>query len=385
LANSETDQSGFEKIDEKLHQFFIELKSNNLWDETYIVVVGLNGTNKFNRSELSALNNLHSENTNVATFIKIPRKKGDEGVHWKNDLRINLADLGHTLSCILKACPEKSTLNADLFPVLNLSSLWKDKNDTASRKIFDRPLLVQNTDTLPAPKIQHNFSILHNNYNYIQDITGTFSVYNTISDKSEIINLADTKQPIPVEIATYVERLNQSGLVSLQSDKSTLEARDTLGHLAKINSEYWIHPSSSNEMIKQSISELNPLSVLYIQKYLKQKNIKTSDPVIQKIKNDLTQNNSCLEINLKSKISKDDLKKCADDLFLQYLLYAKGSDLGINIEKNKLLYTLMKQNYRYNIHRLSMNLAHNNAWGLYNPLANIIHPLVFIDPTFFEN
>jgi hypothetical protein len=45
----------------------------------------------------------------------------------------------------------------------------------------------------------------------------------------------------------------------------------------------------------------------------------------------------------------------------------------------------MKQNYKYQISRLSVNLAYGNAWGLHQESAAILHPLVFIDPTFFEN
>lgn len=388
ISTSETDQSSFEKLDEKLYQFFLELKNSNIWDETYIIVVGLNGSNKFNRLDVNSLNNLHSENTNVATLIKIPRKKGDEGVNWKNDLRINLADVGYTLSCLLKACaPDKENIktNFESFPILNLSSLWKAKNDTVSRKAFDRAILVQNTDTTPTPTKSHTFSILQDNTNFIQNTDGGFSSYNTISDKTELINLTNHKENNLSEIQKYVDDLTQLGLMTLTSDKYSSLDKANLAELAKINLDYWVHSDTVDEVMNKSNYEQNPLIYFYIQKYLKQKNIKLMNLKIQKIKTNLTQNNSCLDLTLKSKISKDDLKNCTDDLFLQYLLYAKAADLGLNTEKNKLLYSLMKQNYKNRIYRLSVNLANSNAWGLYQPTLNIIHPLVFIDPTFFEN
>ena len=354
----ESDQSTFEKIDEKLFNFFIELKKDGTWDASYIILVGLNGYNKFGRIGVNNLNNLHNENTNIATLIKAPRNKGDEGVYWKNDLKINLADIGKTLSCVLKKCTiTKNKTDSNFLPVLNLAQLWSDKNNSENQKNYDRVSVVQST----AHDMSHSYSILYDNYNYIQNkdqsalqhLLPNVRIYNTLTDKSEITNLLNKDFILPSEIS------------------NTIRILDTVK-----NSQY-ISAKVSNFDLTQ-----NPLYIYEIQKQIRAKKF---DNKILKLKNDITSNNICAALTAQSKITKEDLKNCNDDLFLQYILYIRSTDLGLNSDKNKLLYSLMKIRYKDYLHRLSVNLSHNNIWGLSQPNQVLVHPLVFIDPTFFEN
>lgn len=382
LSTTETDQSSFEKLDEKLHDFFIEMKNENLWDNTYIVVVGLNGSNKFNRYNLNAQTNLHSENTNVATLIKIPRQKGDEGINWKNDLRISLSDIGYTLGCLLQNCKDEDSL----FPVINLATIWKTQNTEEMKKNLDRPILVQTTATFPIKPNQHQFSILHSNYNFIQAPNHSFQMFNTISDKSELTDLSQHKNEDMEDSQKYLDYVlalenSQPALHSEEMEKSL----ETFQRLTQLNLDYWTVPNSKDSILQQSIDKANPLFYFSLQKNSRQKLSKSSETQVLNIKNDLLQKNACVDLNIRYKINKDDLKQCTDELFLQYLLYTHANDLGLNLEKNKLLYSVMKANYKSQLGRLSVNLAYGNSWGLYQESESLVHPLVFIDPTFFEN
>ncbi len=381
LSNSETDQSGFEKLDEKLHQFFLDMKNKGLWENTYVIVVGLNGSNRFNRYNLNASNNLHSENTNVATLIKLPRQKGDEGINWKNDLRISLTDLGYTLRCIIATCSNTT----ELFPVINLADIWKTQNSFEMKKIVDRPILVQSTKTFPLSFTQHRFSVLHSNYNFIQTNESNFEIFNTISDKSELTDLSQHKNENTSDSKIYLDYVlaleNKSMAMNSQSNESLL----AFDSLTKLNLDYWTLVSSKEAILQQSVDEQNPLVYYVLQKSNRQKISRKSDDQLLKLRTEILQNNSCVALNVRYKITKDDLKICTDDLFLQYLLFTHANDLDLSQEKNKLLYSVMKSAYKSNINRLSMNLAYNNAWGLYNGSTNLLHPLIFIDSTFFDN
>lgn len=381
LSITETDQSAFEKIDEKLHQFFLDMKSEGLWDNTYVVVVGLNGSNRFNRYNLNALTNLHSENTNVATLIKLPRQKGDEGINWKNDLRISLTDLGYTLHCLMRPCSN----SIELFPVINLAEIWKTQNSEEMKKVVDRPILVQTTTTFPQNFAQHRFSILHSNYNFIQSTNTKFEIFNTISDKSELTDLSRHKNENISESQIYLDYVLALENKSMAATPESEESLRSFENLAQLNLDYWTLPNSKEAVLQQSADEHNPLSYYVLQKASRQKLSKAADGQFLKIRTEILQRNSCVTLNIRYKITKDDLKQCTDDLFLQYLLYTHANDLDLSQEKNKLLYSVMKTTYKNNLNRLSMNLAFNNAWGLYNGTTNLLHPLIFIDNTFFDH
>ena len=140
LNEGETQISSIENFDDKLGLFFNELKAANLWESNYVVVLGLQGKSEYNRPNESAFSNLHSENTNVALFVKPPRQKGDEGINWKIDGAVNLADLGYSL---IKTINPLYTLIKDLrFPVWEFSGLWM-KNENLSAD--SRKLIVSST------------------------------------------------------------------------------------------------------------------------------------------------------------------------------------------------------------------------------------------------
>ncbi len=383
LSNVETDQSSYEKLDEKLFQFFSDMKSRNLWDKTYVILVGLNGSNKYSRYELNALTNLHSENTKVATLVKIPRQKGDEGINWKNDLRISLVDIGHTLKCLLGSHCETSE---ELFPKINLSDLWNAHSLTEIKKLFNRPVLVQTTDTFTRSYPQHRFSILDQNYNFIQNTKNRFEIFNTLSDKSELIDLS-AEIRIPQK---YIDFLNNFNTFKNGEDLSSiyLDTQREYTQLSKQNYEFWTRINLRESVLQEAISEYNPLLLNYlyhIEKVTKQRPTKEIESKLAKIRADILEQNSCLDLIGKMNISKDDLKICPDDLFLQYVLYNRSRELNVSDEKNRLLYSVMKNSYKNSVNRISINLAHHNAWGLYKPTTKLIHPLVFLDPTFFDN
>ncbi|MFN8945534.1 MAG: hypothetical protein ACK5WZ_13035, partial [Pseudobdellovibrionaceae bacterium] len=87
-----------DNFSDELGRFFSELKRIQRWNDSLIVVAGLRGRSDTDRTvKISALN-LHSENTQVALFMKPPNNRPrDEKQNWKVDQNVTLADLGPTI------------------------------------------------------------------------------------------------------------------------------------------------------------------------------------------------------------------------------------------------------------------------------------------------
>ncbi|MBC7458215.1 MAG: hypothetical protein H7235_08060 [Bdellovibrionaceae bacterium] len=253
------------------------------------------------------------------------------------------------------------------------------------KKVVDRPILVQTTTTFPRNFAQHGFSVLHSNYNFIQSSDTKFEIFNTISDKSELTDLSRHKNENTSESQIYLDYVLALENKSMASTPESDESIRSFEHLTKLNLDYWTSPNSKEAILQKSVDEHNPLVYYVLQKASRQKLSKAVDDQFLKMRTELLQRNSCVSLNIRYKISKDDLKQCTDDLFLQYLLYTHANDLDLSQEKNKLLYSVMKTTYKNSLNRQSMNLAYNNAWGLYNGSNNLLHPLIFIDTTFFDN
>ncbi|MEZ0391247.1 MAG: sulfatase-like hydrolase/transferase, partial [Pseudobdellovibrionaceae bacterium] len=89
-------ESQFEEFDESLYSFIQDLKSRNLWDSTLLVLVGLNGPDRGERSVELPNTNLFSERVQVGLLIKPSQKPRDQGLNWSYDGNLTLADLGVT-------------------------------------------------------------------------------------------------------------------------------------------------------------------------------------------------------------------------------------------------------------------------------------------------
>lgn len=377
ITDNETDLNSFEKWDEKLFYFLEKLKQKKLWDKTYIILVGINGSNRFNRLNLNSFTNLHNENTNVALLIKTPRAKGDEGVQWKSDYPVSLADVGKTLHCLFKKC-DQSTSN-QFFATYDLSPLIEaNEKEDVSANFTHRAILIQSSSSFDSKYTQHGFSILNDNYNLIMNAQdNSIQIFNQLTDKGELtdINNYSSYKDVEEQNSKYINYLKYINNVRTITD-------DEVETLSQINYKYWLENNFSIDSI-HLLNKYNPLTYFFLQKNLNNKTDKNIQNHISDLKNDILLDKSCSDLIFKN-LSKDDLKLCNNDLFLQYILYNQAENFNLSKEENKLLYSSMKSYYKENMSRQSLNLAFDNAWGLYQG-ERVIHPLIFLDKTFFEN
>jgi type I phosphodiesterase/nucleotide pyrophosphatase len=121
-ARNLSHESQLDELDSNLYQLFSDLKATHRWNSTTLVVVGLNGHTSDDRpGELPPLN-LHSENTQVALFIKPAQKVRDEALQWKIDRNVSLVDLGQSLFELVGA-ENNPNKPVGIFPVLSLKAL----------------------------------------------------------------------------------------------------------------------------------------------------------------------------------------------------------------------------------------------------------------------
>jgi hypothetical protein len=125
-ARNLSHESQLDELDSNLFQLFSDLKSSHRWNSTTLVVVGLNGHTSDDRpGELTPMN-LHSENTQVALFVKPAQKVRDEALQWKIDRNVSLVDLGQSLFDLVGA-ESNPNKPVGVFPVLSLKQLVQHK------------------------------------------------------------------------------------------------------------------------------------------------------------------------------------------------------------------------------------------------------------------
>jgi hypothetical protein len=109
-----------QEVAEALGHFFRGLKKNRLWDNTYIVLVGLNGDAPTDRKSLLWRENLFRENIHVPLFIKTPNMKDSRSV----DFLLSMKDIGQ----LLRDSMEQSRSGVDL--ILQKLDDWKENPPT---------------------------------------------------------------------------------------------------------------------------------------------------------------------------------------------------------------------------------------------------------------
>lgn len=86
-----------EEVGEAFAHLVKEMKRRKIWDNTHVMLVGLDGYATETRLDQIPSTNLFSESTRVTLMIKPARKVRDGPFNWKIDANVSLVDLGTTL------------------------------------------------------------------------------------------------------------------------------------------------------------------------------------------------------------------------------------------------------------------------------------------------
>ncbi len=331
LNEGETEISSFEKLDEKIFNFFKILKRKKIWDENYIIVLGLQGDSDATRLSETSFSNLNSENTMVTLFVKPPRSKGDEGVSWKVDSQVNIADLGLSLFNVIgndtkatKTIPDNE-LEKD-FSLIDFSGIWINRNQSLQNN--SRKLLIESADPwTPASNLR--FSVINKNLVFIENEKD--KVFNTLTDGLESIDISNQQKQFLLDSELILTDLRMAYKIGTWKNYMS-----EWHPWVESNRDYWSKPNSRSKLFSTELDRLTsgpsrrpqPLSALMQKSLFQNKKIKE----LQKIR-----------------------------------VLAPASDGKLTSEKSR-------ETFYEKAKLQSLNLALENIWGLWMPSKNWIYP-----------
>ena len=171
-----------EEVSESLEFLWKSLKKMNRWEETIVVLVGLNGLSEGGRWNEVKGSNLFSENSQVALLIKPASKKRDKGLNWKVDDNVSLVDLGAYLFDVMGA--PRPRRQSSSFEVSSLRKYMENKS--SSKK--DRVILTESAWGQWRQLGESRFSLRQGPFLYLHEEPPR--LYNSFVDYFEISPLS---------------------------------------------------------------------------------------------------------------------------------------------------------------------------------------------------
>jgi hypothetical protein len=216
-------ESQIEEIDETLFNLFSKLKQQGVWDNTWIILVGLNSRtdgiiHPFDQK---------SSSLQIATLIKTSQKHRDLGINWSIDPSISLIDVGYTIA--KKINPQLPLVAngwspVDLYPALNQPALDVPKK---------RWVLSESS----WPKWRKN---LQTYYSFRQDqylITATNKerAYNTLVDRNESASVPVSEPLFRDAFSDINQYLKNFGWIENSADDMSTEIQEANQKIDKQN------------------------------------------------------------------------------------------------------------------------------------------------------
>lgn len=198
--------SQLSEINESFAALIQKMKSQKIWDNTYVIFTGLNGrTPLTRRGEFNSIN-MHSENTQVLMMIKPAKKIRDAGINWTIDVNVSLADVGATLYDILGSPEELVSYNREL----DVSSLRSALNKPQVDWGRDRYILTSSAWPSWRGVGGIRAAVRKNNMLLINDQTPKF--INALTDRFETQPLSNKEVSSRSTIAELSEFIKRQGI-----------------------------------------------------------------------------------------------------------------------------------------------------------------------------
>lgn len=365
-------ESQLDELDENLFALFNTLKNQASWDNTTVVLVGLNGHTNSDRNNEPTVLNLHGESTQIALFIKPSQKKRDEGITWKIDNNVSLADVGKTLFEIMNL--QAPNTHQD-FPIESLADALRSPE---SKITEDRPILVESAWGSWKNLSNIRSAVIKNHTLFINDEKTL--VYNTLVDRLETNPLpaSDSYLFSPhsvVELLTNNGFQKWSGLSEVEIAKLNLNfSRWTKKeqNISLLNDLYHLYKK------KQSDYELlNWLGLLMLEQKdwegLKNLGNKSNEPFWSYIadKNIPNTNSSklktqepCLNLLKEKNIDASMLKTCSDSVSVAFLEWQRSEILGLQKETQKKKFERLYRQHKIDLAVARINIGTGKIWDI---------------------
>ncbi len=167
------DSSQLENMDLAFGDFFNYLKKNNLWNNSIVMLIGLQGK-ILNQEDLQDPATSFKKNTTRVSFLfKNKQKTSEQSLKWQIDKTVNLADIGHTL--------------LDLFEAKNSNIEIKNQVTDINLKKYQtsislKNVILENTDldfsnrAFLIENFWQQLQIKKNNFNILKKIATSYSI-----------------------------------------------------------------------------------------------------------------------------------------------------------------------------------------------------------------
>lgn len=171
-----------EEVKESLTSMVRWLKNKKRWNNTHIILVGVNSLQRRENDTDPGPLNLKSSSVQVGLFIKPARKEKDNVIQWAVDRSVSLVDVGKTMFEWLGLEPQATSL-AELEPQSLAAALtqsepeWKEYRLLSSESAWP--------DWLEGSGIR--WAIRQNQFLYVDDKRP--KIYNTLTDRLEVLPL----------------------------------------------------------------------------------------------------------------------------------------------------------------------------------------------------
>ncbi|MEN0057895.1 MAG: sulfatase-like hydrolase/transferase [Bdellovibrio sp.] len=364
-----TFESQLDELDESLFELFRYLKTTKKWDQTTIILTGLNGHTSGERyRELSPLN-LHGENTQITLLIKPAQKtKRDEALHWKIDQNVTLVDVGQTLFELLDG--NKPPAHSSNFSAVSLGPALRNPN-TAWEE--ERLLLSESGWALWRQAGSLRVAGIGGHVLYIHDEKPT--LYNTLVDRFEVNPLPLLQESIfpttqalrnlifknqfPTFSFLNREWLNKLSIPYprwMRLDQEDLLLKD-LKRIQALQPESldilnWTAQIALNQKDWETLRQLGSKYKVPVWQYVAERNLQTKNPRLQ---------DACLGL-LYGSLDTESLKTCSDPLFLELIDWVRSEERGLNKEAQRKRFERSFRNYMLDQYIKRTNIAAGLIW-----------------------
>lgn len=213
---SRTVDSQLMEISESINDLVITLKRLGRWDNTHVVLTGLNGGLLGVRPGEERGYSLFSSNTQVKLFIKPATKKRDLGLQWTIDRNVSLVDVGKTLFDLVGATVPRESR----FSVHSLVNVLKEPNvDWPQGRIL---LTESSWPSWQGVGIER-YSLRMDQYLLIYDQKP--QLYNTLIDRQEVSRIKRGDPLVKAPMTRFMEFIKQNELAPWRPLPETLSEK----------------------------------------------------------------------------------------------------------------------------------------------------------------